>query len=98
MAAIHHAERTVSFKIVYCGTPLGGKTTNLQHVHRCLDPSTRGDLFSMAVRGTGEVPTPLEDAIRNMAVIEAVFRSARENAWVQPQSEFAASTGARSEE
>ena len=48
MAAIHHAERTVSLKIVYCGTPLGGKTTNLQHIHRCLDPQTRGDLFSMA--------------------------------------------------
>jgi signal recognition particle receptor subunit beta len=48
MAVIHHAERTVSFKIVYCGTPLGGKTTNLQHVHQCLDPGTRGDLVSMA--------------------------------------------------
>ncbi len=48
MASIHHAERTVSFKIVYCGTPLGGKTTNLQHVHKCLDPETRGDLVSLA--------------------------------------------------
>ncbi|MCE9518109.1 MAG: GTPase domain-containing protein [Verrucomicrobia bacterium] len=48
MASIHHAERYVSFKIVYCGTPLGGKTTNLQHVHQCLDPETRGDLVSLA--------------------------------------------------
>ncbi len=48
MASIHHADRTVSFKIVYCGTPLGGKTTNLQHVHQCLDPETRGDLVSLA--------------------------------------------------
>ena len=48
MASIHHAERYVSFKIVYCGTPLGGKTTNLQHVHQCLDPDTRGDLVSLA--------------------------------------------------
>lgn len=48
MASIHHAERYVSFKIVYCGTPLGGKTTNLQHVHQCLDPDTRGDLISLA--------------------------------------------------
>lgn len=48
MASIQHAERCVSFKIVYCGTPLGGKTTNLQHVHQCLDPDTRGDLVSLA--------------------------------------------------
>lgn len=48
MAAIHKAERTVSFKIVYCGPPLGGKTTNLQYVHACLDQSTRGDLVSLA--------------------------------------------------
>jgi len=32
----------------------------------------------------GDVPTPLEDAIRNMAVIEALFQSARENTWVRP--------------
>ena len=48
MAAIHKSERTVSFKIVYCGPPLGGKTTNLQHIHSCLEPATRGDLVSLA--------------------------------------------------
>jgi mutual gliding-motility protein MglA len=48
MASIHQADRVVSFKIVYCGTPLGGKTTNLQHVHKCLDPQTRGDLLSLS--------------------------------------------------
>ncbi len=47
MAAIFHDKRIVSFKIVYCGTPLGGKTTNLQHVHRCLDPGSRSDLISV---------------------------------------------------
>ncbi len=47
MAAIFHDTRTVSFKIVYCGTPMGGKTTNLQHVHRCLDPGARSDLISV---------------------------------------------------
>jgi hypothetical protein len=48
MAAIHKAERTVSFKIVYCGPPMGGKTTNVQYIHSCLDQSTRGDLVSLA--------------------------------------------------
>jgi predicted dehydrogenase len=42
------------------------------------------DLFSRAVHGQGEVPTPLEDSIRNMAVLDAIFRSERENAWVKP--------------
>jgi predicted dehydrogenase len=46
----------------------------------------QGDLFSRAVRGEGEVPTPLEDSIRNMAVIEAVFQAAREGDWVRPQA------------
>ena len=48
MAAIHKAERTVSFKIVYCGSPLCGKTTNVQYVHSCLQPSSRGDLISLS--------------------------------------------------
>ena len=48
MAAINKTERTVTFKIVYCGTPLSGKTTNLQYIHSCLDPTTRGDLVSLA--------------------------------------------------
>lgn len=48
MAAIHKAERTVSFKIVYCGSPLCGKTSNVQYVHSCLQPATRGDLISLS--------------------------------------------------
>jgi signal recognition particle receptor subunit beta len=48
MAVIHEDRRTVSFKIVFCGTPLGGKTTNLHHIHACLDPSTRGELVSLS--------------------------------------------------
>jgi predicted dehydrogenase len=36
----------------------------------------QGDLFSRAILEGGEVPVPLEDALRNMAVIEAIFRSA----------------------
>jgi hypothetical protein len=32
----------------------------------------------------GEVPVPLEDAVQNMAVIEAVFRSAESGKWETP--------------
>ena len=44
----------------------------------------QADHFSRAVRGLGEVPTPLEDSLANTAVIEAVFESARSGAAVRP--------------
>jgi len=48
MPAIQHDEKKVLFKIVYCGTPLSGKTTNLQQIHAKLDPSGRSDLVSLS--------------------------------------------------
>jgi predicted dehydrogenase len=42
----------------------------------CNHYSIQGDLFSLAVLEDTEVPTPLEDAVANMRVIEAVIRSA----------------------
>ena len=42
----------------------------------------QGDAFSKAILEGGEVPVPLEDAIANMAVIEAIFRSAESGGWV----------------
>jgi predicted dehydrogenase len=45
----------------------------------------QGDAFSKAVLEGGEVPVPLEDAIRNMAVIDAIFQSAVSGAWVSPR-------------
>ena len=44
----------------------------------------QGEAFSRAIRGDGEVPTPLEDSIRNMAVIEALFRSGESGQWETP--------------
>jgi len=44
----------------------------------------QGDLFSRAIREGGDVPVPLEDAVRNMAVIEAIFRSGQTGTWEQP--------------
>ncbi len=45
----------------------------------------QGDLFSKAILDNGDVPVPVEDAIRNIAVIEAVFRSAESGKWERPQ-------------
>ena len=43
----------------------------------------QGDAFSRAILEGKEVPTPLIDAVRNMAVIEAFFRSGKEERWVK---------------
>ena len=45
----------------------------------------QGDAFAKAVFEDTEVPVPLEDSIGNMAVIEAIFRSAKSGQWERPQ-------------
>ena len=42
----------------------------------------QGDLFSLAVLNDTPVPTPLEDAVANMKVIEAIVESGQTGAWV----------------
>jgi predicted dehydrogenase len=44
----------------------------------------QGDEFSRAIRNEREIPVSLEDAIKNMAVIEAIFRSAVSGRWEKP--------------
>jgi predicted dehydrogenase len=43
----------------------------------------QGDAFAKAISTNSAVPTPLEDAVANMKVIEAVFKSANTKSWVQ---------------
>ena len=45
----------------------------------------QGDAFAKAVFENTEVPVPLEDSVGNMAVIEAIFRSAKSGQWEKPQ-------------
>jgi predicted dehydrogenase len=47
----------------------------------CDQYEIQGSLFSRAIRENLEQPIPLEDAVNNMAVIDAVFRSATTNQW-----------------
>ena len=47
----------------------------------CDQYTIQGDLFSRAVRGQGEVPVSIDDAVRNMAVIDALFRSEKSGRW-----------------
>lgn len=48
----------------------------------CNQYTIQGDLFSQAVLNDTNVPTPIEDAVANMKVIEAVFHSAQSGTWV----------------
>lgn len=47
----------------------------------CDQYTLQGDAFALAVLNDTPVPTPLEDALANMQVIERVLQSARENRW-----------------
>ena len=48
MSMINYASREINCKIVYYGTGLGGKTTNLEYVYSKVDPDTRGKMISLA--------------------------------------------------
>jgi predicted dehydrogenase len=52
----------------------------------CDQYTLQGDAFSRAIRDNAQVPVPLEDALKNMAVIEALFRSGSTSIWVTPQT------------
>ena len=52
----------------------------------CDQYAIQADLFSEAIRARATAPYPLEDSVRNMAVIEAVFRSTRSGRWETPEA------------
>jgi predicted dehydrogenase len=47
----------------------------------CDQYTLQGDAFSKAILEDTEVPVPIEDAIGNMAAIEAIFKSGRSGQW-----------------
>ena len=52
-------------------------------LNTCDQYTVQGDLFAEAVFNDTPVPTKLSDAVDNMKVIEAIFKSAETNAWVE---------------
>jgi predicted dehydrogenase len=66
------------------GSDLSGAGIQTETFPVCDQYTLQGDLFSRAVRGEGGVPVPVEDAIRNMAVIDALVRSAESGHWETP--------------
>ncbi len=48
----------------------------------CDQYTIQGDLFADAVLNNRTVPTPIEDAVANMRVIEAIIKSDKEGTWI----------------
>jgi hypothetical protein len=48
MSLINYASREINCKIVYYGTGLGGKTTNLEYVYSKANPDAKGKMISLA--------------------------------------------------
>ena len=66
------------------GSDLFGGGIKVTEFPRCNQYTIQGDLFSQAIRTNSPQPIPLEDAVKNMAVIDAVFRSAESGNWERP--------------
>lgn len=47
---INHGLQELNLKIVYYGPGLSGKTTNLEHIYKELDPTIRSDLVTLKTR------------------------------------------------
>jgi predicted dehydrogenase len=62
----------------------GAAGTTVEEFPPCDQYTIQGDLFSRAIREGGAPPVPLEDALKNMAVIEAVFRAGESGKWEKP--------------
>ena len=50
MVVFNPTKREIGAKIVFYGPALCGKTTNLQYIHKKLNPNQRGDLVSLATK------------------------------------------------
>ena len=66
------------------GSSLFGGGIRMEEFPVCDQYTLQGELFSAAILDDSAVQVPLEDALRNTAVIEALFRSAQTGQWEKP--------------
>jgi predicted dehydrogenase len=71
--------------LIDSGADLFGGGITVETFPICDQYTLQGDAFAKAILENTEVPVPVEDSIRNMAVIEAIFRSATTSQWETPQ-------------
>src|SRR5262249_54985328 len=67
------------------GSDLTGGAIQTIQFESCDQYTVQGDLFSQAIRENKDPAVPLEESIKNMAVIEAIFRSATSRQWEEPE-------------
>jgi predicted dehydrogenase len=66
------------------GADLFGGGRRVETFPVCDQYTLQGDAFSRAIVDGSALEFPIEDAVANMAVIDALFRSARSGAWERP--------------
>ena len=69
------------------GSQLGGAAARIEATAACDQYTLQADEFSLAIRGErADVQVTLEDAARNMAVIDAIVASVKSGRWETPES------------
>ena len=83
-------ERKVALKTIRTGVDVddgadpSGRSAEVIEFDVVDQYTIQGDLFSQSIREGTELPVALEGSIQNMAIIEAVFRSAKTGQWEKP--------------
>jgi predicted dehydrogenase len=65
------------------GKVLGGAGAEIETVEAVDQYTTQADVFARAIRSGEPLEFPLEDAVKNMRVIDALFQSAKEGGWAK---------------
>jgi len=63
------------------GTSLDGASIATETLPPCDQYTLQGEAFSRAVRGEIDLPYGVDDAVANMRVIDALFRSEKSGRW-----------------
>jgi predicted dehydrogenase len=66
------------------GSDVTGRGIAIETIPACDQYAEQGDAFARAVLEDAALPVSIEDAIENMAVIDAIFRSAKTGQWESP--------------
>jgi predicted dehydrogenase len=70
--------------LIDTGEDLFGGGARVEEFPVCDQYTLQGDAFSRAVTGKAPLEFPIEDAVLNMRVIDALFRSAERGSWESP--------------
>ena len=67
------------------GSDLSGGAIVGEMIPACDQYAEQGDAFAKAIMEGADVPVSIEDAIENMAAIDAIFKSAESGRWESPR-------------